>query len=77
MLMWVSPPITVCTLTLVQWLKLVRTNHEVNVRVTDKIDLDGLPGECSLLVVSNLYDLLIVGSNNGQLSYCNTILADM
>ncbi|WWD00126.1 hypothetical protein V866_007034 [Kwoniella sp. B9012] len=48
----------------VDWIQLVRTNHDVDVRVSDKVDLEGLPAECNLMVVSNLWDLLIVGGNN-------------
>ncbi|WWC87343.1 uncharacterized protein L201_002232 [Kwoniella dendrophila CBS 6074] len=48
----------------VDWLKLVKTNHDVDVRVSDKIELDNLPNECNLMAVSNIWDLLIVASNN-------------
>ncbi|WRT65194.1 uncharacterized protein IL334_002137 [Kwoniella shivajii] len=48
----------------VDWLKLVKTNHDIDVRVSDRIELEGLPTECNLMVVSNIWDLLIVGSNN-------------
>ncbi|ORX36164.1 hypothetical protein BD324DRAFT_652063 [Kockovaella imperatae] len=45
------------------WLRLVKTNHDVYVRVSDKVDVGSLPQECNLMAISNLYDLLIVGSN--------------
>ena len=48
-----------------QWIKLIKTNHDVNVRVSDRVDLAGLPQECNLMVVSNSYDLLVVGGNQG------------
>ncbi|KAK8846598.1 hypothetical protein IAR55_005684 [Kwoniella newhampshirensis] len=48
----------------VEWLKLVKTNHDVDVRVSEKVELEGLPNECNLLAVSNRWGLLIVGSNN-------------
>ncbi|KAK6904192.1 hypothetical protein I203_107708 [Kwoniella mangroviensis CBS 8507] len=48
----------------VDWIQLVRTNHDVDVRVSDKVELEGLPAECNLMVVSNLWDLLIAGGNN-------------
>lgn len=60
-----------------QWLKLVKTNHEVYVRVGDKVDITALPNECSLLVVANHQDLLIVGSNNGTRTHMNTAHADI
>ncbi|OCF34018.1 hypothetical protein I316_04364 [Kwoniella heveanensis BCC8398] len=47
----------------VDWVQLVKTNHDVNVRVSDAVDLEGLPSECNLMVVSNNWGLLIVGSN--------------
>jgi nucleoporin NUP159 len=50
----------------VQWLKLIRTNHEVYVRVSDKVDVASLPNECCLLAVANHHDLLVVGGNNGM-----------
>jgi nucleoporin NUP159 len=48
-----------------KWLQLVKTNHDVNVRVSDKVNLEGLPLECNLMAVSNRYGVLLVGSNNG------------
>ncbi|ORY23815.1 hypothetical protein BCR39DRAFT_342962 [Naematelia encephala] len=51
------------------WIKLVRTNHDAVVRVSDKVDLSGLPYECSLMAVSNIWDLLLVGSNTGLQVY--------
>ena len=53
-------------LTLEQWLRMVKTNHDVNVKVSEKISLDGLPQHSSLLAVSNKLDLLIVGSSSGE-----------
>lgn len=50
---------------LFQWLRLVKTNHDVNVRVSDKVDLHGLPHECNLMAVSNVWGLLVVGSSTG------------
>ncbi|WVF70427.1 hypothetical protein IAT40_005217 [Kwoniella sp. CBS 6097] len=47
----------------VDWVQLIKTNHDVNVRVSDTVDLEGLPSECNLMVVSNIWGLLIVGSN--------------
>jgi hypothetical protein len=47
-------------------LRLVKTNHDLTVRVSDKVDLDGLPYESNLLAVSNTWGLLIVGSNHGE-----------
>lgn len=49
-----------------QWLKLVRTNHDVNVRVQDKVALEGLPSECCILAVSNSKGLLFAGGNSGE-----------
>lgn len=49
-----------------QALKLVKTNHDVNVKVADNVDLEGLPGECNLMAVSNTWGLLAVGGNNGK-----------
>jgi hypothetical protein len=43
----------------------VKTNYDVNVRVSDKVELDGLPQECNLMVVSNRLGLIIVGSSTG------------
>jgi nucleoporin NUP159 len=48
-----------------QWLQLINTAHEVYVRVSEGVALDGLPFECNLLAVSNRNDLLAVGGNNG------------
>ncbi|WOO77876.1 Nucleoporin [Vanrija pseudolonga] len=48
----------------IDWLKLVKTNHEVYVRVSDPVGLDGLPAHSSMLAVANSADLLIVGGNN-------------
>nr|XP_019047643.1 hypothetical protein I302_04259 [Kwoniella bestiolae CBS 10118]OCF26573.1 hypothetical protein I302_04259 [Kwoniella bestiolae CBS 10118] len=48
----------------VDWLQLVKTNHDVDVRVSDKVDLEGLPLECNLMVVSNVWDLIVVGGND-------------
>jgi nucleoporin NUP159 len=42
----------------------VRTNHDVNVRVQDKVALDGLPSECGLLALSNTKGLLFAGGNS-------------
>lgn len=50
-----------------QWLQLVRTNHDVNVRVNEKINLEGLPSEACLLAVSNVKGLLFAGGNNSEL----------
>jgi nucleoporin NUP159 len=50
----------------IQWLQLVKTNHDVNVRVSERINLEGLPLECNLMAVSNKFGVLIVGSNSGQ-----------
>nr|XP_018265939.1 uncharacterized protein I303_02316 [Kwoniella dejecticola CBS 10117]OBR88097.1 hypothetical protein I303_02316 [Kwoniella dejecticola CBS 10117] len=64
----------------VDWLKLVKTNHDVDVRVSDRVELDGLPNECNLMVVSNNWDLLIVGSDNDirihRLSSFHSLLED-
>jgi len=49
-----------------QWLQLVKTNHDVNVRVSDRVNLEGLPLECNLMAVSNRFGLLVVGSNTGK-----------
>lgn len=49
-----------------QWIKLVKTNHDVYVRVAEKVDLQGLPRECNLMAVSNARDLLVVGGNTGR-----------
>lgn len=49
-----------------QWLQLVKTNHDVNVRVSDKVDLQGLPLECNLMAISNQWDFLAVGSSSGM-----------
>ncbi|EIW68597.1 hypothetical protein TREMEDRAFT_74106 [Tremella mesenterica DSM 1558] len=48
----------------VDYLKLVKTNHDVNLRVSDKVDLNGLPQHTNLIAVSNGLGLLIVGSNS-------------
>jgi nucleoporin NUP159 len=48
-----------------QWLRLVKTNHDATVRVSDKVDLESLPHECNLMAVSNTWGLLVVGSSNG------------
>jgi hypothetical protein len=52
-----------------QWLQLVKTNHDVNVRVSDRISFDGLPLECNLMAVSNKWDVLAVGSGSGESSW--------
>jgi hypothetical protein len=49
-----------------QALKLVKTNHDVNVKVADQVDLGGLPGECNLMAVSNTWGILAVGGNTGM-----------
>lgn len=49
-----------------QWLKLVKTNHDVTVQVSDKVRLEGLPHECGLLAVSNRFNVLVVGGNSGE-----------
>lgn len=41
----------------------MRTNHDVNVRVQDKVALDGLPSECCLLALSNSKGLVFAGGN--------------
>ncbi|TYJ58262.1 hypothetical protein B9479_001088 [Cryptococcus floricola] len=48
----------------VSWLKLVKRNGGVDVRVSEKIELEGLPNECNLMTVVNKWGLLIVGSNS-------------
>ncbi|WVQ76614.1 hypothetical protein IAR50_006287 [Cryptococcus sp. DSM 104548] len=48
----------------VSWLKLIKRNGGVDVRVSEKIDLEGLPNECNLMAVFNKWGLLIVGSNS-------------
>jgi nucleoporin NUP159 len=47
-------------------LQLVKTNHDVNVRVSDKVSFEGLPLECNLMALSNKWDVLAVGSNSGK-----------
>lgn len=53
-------------LTLLQALRLVKTNHDVHVEVSDKVDLQGLPTECNLMAISNKWGILAAGSNNGK-----------
>ncbi|KIR34935.1 nucleoporin family protein [Cryptococcus deuterogattii MMRL2647] len=48
----------------VSWLKLIKRNHGVDVRVSEKINLEGLPDECSLMTVVNTWGLVVVGGNN-------------
>lgn len=49
-----------------QWLKLIKTHHDVHVQVGDKVPLGGLPYESNLLAVSNVNDVLVVGGAQGQ-----------
>lgn len=58
----------------IQWLRLVKTNHDVNVRVSDKVDLEGLPQECYLMVVSNHWGLIIVASSTGEFTKKSTLI---
>ncbi|KAK4685887.1 hypothetical protein P7C73_g4252, partial [Tremellales sp. Uapishka_1] len=45
------------------WFKLVKVNHDVNVRVSDRVTLQGLPHECNLMAISNIHRLVIVASD--------------
>lgn len=49
-----------------QWLQLAKTNGEVYVRVSERVDLEGLPFECNLMAVSNTYGLAAVGGQSGE-----------
>jgi hypothetical protein len=51
---------------MIQWLQLNKTNGEVYVRVSDKVELEGLPEECNLMAVSNMYGLVAVGGQSGS-----------
>lgn len=48
----------------------MRTNHDVNVRVQEKVALEGLPSESCLLAVSNAHNLLFAGGNSGKSPCC-------
>ncbi|AFR95835.2 nucleoporin family protein [Cryptococcus neoformans C23] len=47
----------------VSWLKLIKRNQGVDVRVSENINLEGLPDECSLMAVVNTWGLVVVGGN--------------
>lgn len=56
-----------------QWLSLIKPNHDVNVRLSDHIPLDGFPQECNLLAVSNIWGLIVVGTAKGMFSYLRSL----